>query len=50
MLKTLGTEIEATRDRSHLRKLHETQARHIEELSREVEARRAALSNDEVLH
>jgi len=49
-LKALGTEAEATRDRSHLRKLHETQARHIEELSREVETMRAELSNDEVLH
>jgi hypothetical protein len=49
-LKALGTEAEATRDRSHLRKLHETQTRHIEELSREVETMRAELSNDEVLH
>jgi hypothetical protein len=43
-------EAEATRDRSHLRKLHETQTRDIEELSREVEAMRAELSDDEVLH
>ena len=49
-LKALGTEAEATRDRSHLRKLHESQKRHIEELSREVETLRADLSNDEVLH
>jgi hypothetical protein len=49
-LKAMGMEAEATRDRSHLRKLHETQTRDIEELSREVEAMRAELSDDEVLH
>ncbi|HEU4493983.1 MAG TPA: hypothetical protein VFR69_07310, partial [Rubrobacteraceae bacterium] len=49
-LKALGTEAEATRGRSHLRKLHETQTRHIKELSRELETRRAELSNEEVLH
>ena len=49
-LKALGTEAEATRERSHLRKLHETQARRIEELSGEVETMREELSNDEVLH
>jgi hypothetical protein len=49
-LKALGTEAEATRDRSHLRKLHESQKRQIKELSREVETLRADLSNDEVLH
>ena len=49
-LKALGMEAESTRDRSHLRKLHETQTRHIQELSREVETMRAELSNDEVLH
>jgi hypothetical protein len=49
-LKELGIEAEATRDRSHLRKLHETQTRSIEELSREIETMRAELSNDEVLH
>jgi hypothetical protein len=49
-LKALGTEAEATRGRSHLRKLHGTQTRHIKELSRELETRRAELSNEEVLH
>jgi hypothetical protein len=49
-LKVIGVEAEAARDRSHLRKLHETQTRDIEELSREVEAMRAELSDDEVLH
>ena len=41
-LKALGMDAEATRDRSHLSKLHENQTRHIEELSREVETLRAA--------
>jgi hypothetical protein len=49
-LKALGIETEATRDRSHLKKLHETQMRHIDELSKEVQTMRAELSNDEVLH
>jgi len=49
-LKALGMEAESTRDRSHLRKLHETQARHLEELSRELETMRSELSNDEVLY
>jgi hypothetical protein len=49
-LRALGIEAEATRDRSHLRKLHETQTGHIEELSKAVETMRAELSNDEVLH
>jgi len=49
-LKALGMEAESTRDRSHLRKLHETQTRLIEELSREVETLRGKLSDDEVLH
>jgi hypothetical protein len=49
-LKALGIEAEATRDRSHLKKLHETQMRHIDELSKEVQTMRAELSNDEVLH
>ena len=49
-LKTLGMEAEATRDRSHLRKLHEAQTRRIEELSKEVESMRGKLSNDEVLY
>jgi cation transport ATPase len=40
---------EATRDRSHLSKLYETQTRHIEELSKEVETMRAELSEEEVL-
>jgi hypothetical protein len=49
-LKTLGMEAESTRDRSHLRKLHEAQRRHIEELSKEAETMRGKLSNDEVLY
>jgi hypothetical protein len=49
-LKTLGVEAEATRDRSHLRKLHEAQRRRIEELSKEVETLRAESSDDEVLY
>jgi hypothetical protein len=48
-LRALGMEAQATRDRSHLRKLHETQTRQIEELSKEVETMRAELTNDEVL-
>ena len=48
-LKALGMDAEATRDRSHLSKLHESQTRHIEELSREVETLRERLSDDEVL-
>jgi cation transport ATPase len=40
---------EATRDQSHLTKLHENQTRHIEELSKEVETLREQLSDDEVL-
>jgi len=48
-LKALGMDAEATRDQSHLSKLHEKQTRHIEELSREVETLRAQLSDDEVL-
>jgi hypothetical protein len=49
-LKALGMDAEATRDRSHLTKLHETQMRNIEELSTEVEEMRAELAEDEVLH
>jgi hypothetical protein len=49
-LRALGIEADATRDRSHLRKLHETQTGHLEELSKAVEKMRAELSNDEVLH
>ena len=49
-LVALGMDAEATRDRSHLSKLHETQTRNIEELSQEVEEMRAELSEDEVLH
>jgi uncharacterized protein YoxC len=45
-LKTLGMEAEATRDQSHLTKLHENQTRHIEELSKEVETLREQLSDD----
>jgi hypothetical protein len=48
-LKALGMDAEATRDQSHLSKLHEKQTRQIEELSREVETLRAQLSDDEVL-
>jgi hypothetical protein len=48
-LKALGMDAEATRDQSHLSKLHENQMRHIEELSKEVETLRAQLSDDEVL-
>ena len=48
-LKTLGMDAEATRDRSHLSKLHEAQTRDIEGLAGEVEAMRAELSEDEVL-
>ena len=48
-LKALGVEAEATRDRSHLSKLHETQTRHIAELSNEVDKLRAELAEDEVL-
>jgi hypothetical protein len=48
-LKALGMDAEATRDQSHLSKLHESQTRHIEELSREVETLRERLSDDEVL-
>jgi hypothetical protein len=49
-LKSLGMEAEATRDRSHLRKLHEAQTRRIEELSKEVDTLRGKLSDDEVLY
>jgi hypothetical protein len=48
-LKALGMDAEATRDRSHLSKLYETHTRDIKELSTEVEALRAQLSDDEVL-
>jgi hypothetical protein len=48
-LKTLGMDAEATRDQSHLTRLHENQTRHIEELSNEVETLRGQLSDDEVL-
>jgi hypothetical protein len=48
-LKALGMDAEATRDQSHLSKLHEKQTRHIEELSKEVEMLRAQLSDDEIL-
>src|SRR5215203_1589810 len=48
-LKALGMDAEATRDQSHLSRLHESQTRHIEELSREVETLRERLSDDEVL-
>src|SRR5829696_2896741 len=48
-LKALGMDAEATRDQSHLSKLHENQMRHIEDLSKEVETLRAQLSDDEVL-
>jgi cation transport ATPase len=48
-LKTLGMDAEATRDQSHLTKLHENQTRRIEELSKEVDTLREQLSDDEVL-
>src|SRR5215217_532741 len=48
-LKAQGMDAEATRDQSHLSKLHEKQTRHIEELSGEVEMLRAQLSDDEIL-
>jgi hypothetical protein len=48
-LKALGVEAEATRDRSHLSKLHETQMRRIAELSNEVDKLRAELAEGEVL-
>ncbi len=48
-LKALGMDADATRDQSHLSKLHENQMRHIEELSKEVGTLRAQLSDDEVL-
>ncbi len=48
-LRELGMEAEATRDRSHLTKLHESQTRDIEELSGEVETLREQLSDDGVL-
>ena len=48
-LKALGMDAEATRDQSHLSKLHDKQTRHVEELSREVEMLRAQLSDDEIL-
>jgi hypothetical protein len=48
-LVALGIDAEATRGRSHLSKLHETQMRNIDELSTEVEAIREELSEDEVL-
>src|SRR5215212_4110139 len=48
-LKVLGMEAEATRDQSHLSKLHENQTQHIRELSEEVETLRSQLSDDEIL-
>ncbi len=48
-LKALGMDAEATRDQSHLSKIYETETRHIEELSNEVEAMREELSEDEIL-
>jgi hypothetical protein len=48
-LRALGMDAEATRDRSHLSKLHENQMRHLEQLSKEVESLREQLSDDEVL-
>jgi hypothetical protein len=48
-LRALGMDAEATRDQSHLSKLHERQTRHIAELSGEVEHLRARLSDDEIL-
>jgi hypothetical protein len=48
-LKALGMDADATRDQSHLSKLHENQMRDIEELAKEVGTLRAQLSDDEVL-
>src|SRR5215204_784133 len=48
-LRALGIGAEATRDQSHLSKLHERQTQHIAELSGEVERLRAQLSDDEIL-
>jgi hypothetical protein len=48
-LRRLGIAAEATRDRSHLRKLHELQRGRIAELSKEVEGLRKELSTDEFL-
>jgi hypothetical protein len=48
-LRRLGIAAEATRDRSHLRKLHELQTGRIAELSKEVEGLRKELSTDEFL-
>ncbi len=49
-LKTLGMEAEATRGRSHLRKLHEARTQRIEETSKEVETLRGKLADDEILY
>ena len=48
-LRRLGIAAEATRDRSHLRKLHEVQTGRIAALSKEVEGLREELSTEEVL-
>jgi hypothetical protein len=48
-LRRLGIAAEATRDRSHLRELHEVQTGRIATLSKEVEGLREELSTDEVL-
>jgi hypothetical protein len=48
-LRALGMDAEATRDQSHLSKLHEKRTRHVAELSEEVEHLRARLSDDEIL-
>jgi hypothetical protein len=48
-LRRLGIAAEATRDRSHLRELHEIQTGRIAELSKEVEELRKELSTDEFL-
>jgi hypothetical protein len=48
-LRRLGIAAEATRDRSHLRKLHELQTGRIAELSKEVEGLRKELSTDAFL-
>ena len=48
-LRRLGIAAEATRDRSHLRELHEVQTGRIAALSKEVEGLREELSTDEVL-
>ncbi len=48
-LRQLGIAAEATRGRSHLRELHETQTRSIEDLSAEVRGLREELATEDIL-